>query len=113
MFELNNFSRTIKKACDRKPLDIIREYVILDAKSLLLTGRYSVKEVSEKLATGKSPLEFLKSAQNHLAADTYVFDMTIPWTLDPAGRYACSPGMKNPKKVNIPQITASTVLSEP
>lgn len=73
-----HFSRTIKKACGRKPLDIIREYVILDAKSLLLTGRYSVKEVSEKLgftndsffcryfklATGKSPLEFLKSAQN-------------------------------------------------
>lgn len=78
MFDLHNFSRTIKKACGRKPLDIIREYVILDAKSLLLTGRYSVKEVSEKLATGKSPFEFLKSAQNHLAADTYVFDMTIP-----------------------------------
>lgn len=68
-----HFSRMVKKASDRKPMDIIREYVILDAKSLLLTGLYSVKEIAEKLgfinnsffsryfrlATSQTPLEFL------------------------------------------------------
>ncbi len=67
------FSRTIKKASGRTPVEIIREYVILDAKSLLLTGLYSVKEVSDKLgfdnysffsryfrsATGQTPSEYL------------------------------------------------------
>ncbi len=69
-----HFSRLIKKASGQKPLDIIREYVILDAKSLLLSGSYSVKQVSEilgfqnhsfftrffRLATGKTPGEFVK-----------------------------------------------------
>ncbi len=69
-----HFSRLIKKASGQKPLDIIREYVILDAKSLLLSGSYSVKQVSEilgfqnhsfftrffRLATGKTPGEFVR-----------------------------------------------------
>lgn len=70
-----HFSRMVKKASGRKPMEIIREYVILDAKSLLLTGLYSVKEVAEKLgfmnnsffsryfrlATGQTPVEFLNA----------------------------------------------------
>lgn len=69
-----HFSRLVKKASGRKPLDIIREYVILDAKSLLISGRYSIKEVSEmlgfqnhsfftrffRLSTGKTPGEFMR-----------------------------------------------------
>lgn len=69
-----HFSRLVKKASGQKPLDIIREYVILDAKSLLLSGSYSVKQVSEilgfqnhsfftrffRLATGKTPGEFIR-----------------------------------------------------
>lgn len=72
-----HFSRMVKKASDRKPMDIIREYVILDAKSLLLTGLYSVKEIAEKLgfinnsffsryfrlATSQTPLEFLRGSE--------------------------------------------------
>ena len=58
-------------------MDIIREYVILDAKSLLLTGLYSVKEIAEKLgfinnsffsryfrlSTTQTPLEFLRGSE--------------------------------------------------
>lgn len=69
-----HFSRLIKKASGKKPLDIIREYVILDAKSLLLSGKYSVKQVAEMLgfqnhsfftrffrnSTGKTPGQFVK-----------------------------------------------------
>lgn len=72
-----HFSRMVKKASERKPMDIIREYVILDAKSLLLTGLYSVKEIAEKLgfinnsffsryfrlATSQTPLEFLRGSE--------------------------------------------------
>jgi AraC-like DNA-binding protein len=70
-----HFSRLIKKACGSKPLEIIEEYVILEAKSLLLTGKYSIKQVCEMLgfsnysffsryfknAIGMSPGEFLRS----------------------------------------------------
>lgn len=69
-----HFSRLIKKASGRKPLDLIREYVVLDAKSLLLSGKYSIKEVAEmlgfrnhsfftrffRLSTGKTPGEFMR-----------------------------------------------------
>ena len=69
-----HFSRLVRKASGQKPLDLIREYVVLDAKSLLLSGRYSVKEVSEtlgfqnhsfftrffRLSTGKTPGEFMR-----------------------------------------------------
>ncbi len=69
------FSRTVKKASGRTPVDIIRDYVILDAKSLLLTGLYSVKEVADKLgfdnysffsryfrsSTGQTPSEYLRT----------------------------------------------------
>ena len=69
-----HFSRLIKKASGSKPLDLIREYVILDAKSLLLSGKYSIKEVSEtlgfqnhsfftrffRISTGKTPGEFMR-----------------------------------------------------
>ena len=72
-----HFSRMVKKASGRKPMDIIREYVILDAKSLLLTGLYSVKEIAEKLgfinnsffsryfrlSTTQTPLEFLRGSE--------------------------------------------------
>ena len=69
-----HFSRRIKKASGQKPLEIIREYVVLDAKSLLLSGKYSVKQVAEMLgfqnhsfftrffrnSTGKTPGEFMR-----------------------------------------------------
>lgn len=69
-----HFSRLVKKASGRKPLDLIREYVVLDAKSLLLSGKYSIKEVAEtlgfqnhsfftrffRLSTGKTPGEFMR-----------------------------------------------------
>ena len=69
-----HFSRLIKKASGQKPLEIIREYVVLDAKSLLLSGKYSVKQVAELLGfqnhsfftrffrtfTGKTPGEFMR-----------------------------------------------------
>lgn len=69
-----HFSRLVKKASGHKPLDLIREYVILDAKSLLLSGKYSIKEVSEtlgfqnhsfftrffRISTGKTPGEFMR-----------------------------------------------------
>lgn len=69
-----HFSRLIKKASGQKPLEIIREYVVLDAKSLLLSGKYSVKQVAELLgfqnhsfftrffrnSTGKTPGEFMR-----------------------------------------------------
>ena len=38
-----HFSRLIKKASGQKPLEIIREYVVLDAKSLLLSDRKSTR----------------------------------------------------------------------
>lgn len=69
-----HFSRLIKEASGRKPLDIIKEYVILEAKSLLASEKYSVHETAEKLgfqndsffnryfrnATGVPPGEFIK-----------------------------------------------------
>lgn len=69
-----HFSRLVKKASGKKPLDLIREYVLLDAKSLLLSGKYSIKEVSDtlgfqnhsfftrffRLSTGKTPGEFMR-----------------------------------------------------
>ena len=69
-----HFSRLIKKASGQKPLEIIREYVVLDAKSRLLSGKYSVKQVAELLgfqnhsfftrffrnSTGKTPGEFMR-----------------------------------------------------
>ena len=68
-----HFSRLVKKASGCKPLDLIRDYVILDAKSLLLSGKYSIKQVSEMLgfqnhsfftrffrtSVGKTPGEFM------------------------------------------------------
>lgn len=68
-----HFSRLVKKASGYKPLDLIRDYVILDAKSLLLSGKYSIKQVSEMLgfqnhsfftrffrtSVGKTPGEFM------------------------------------------------------
>ena len=68
-----HFSRLIKKASGKNPMKLIQEYVILDAKSLLLSGKYSVKEVCEKLGfssqsffaryfrtvTGKTPTDFI------------------------------------------------------
>lgn len=69
-----HFSRLVKEASGRKPLDIIKEYVILEAKSLLASEKYSVHETAEKLgfqndsffnryfrnATGVTPGEFIK-----------------------------------------------------
>ncbi len=70
-----HFSRLIKEASGRKPIEIIREYVILEAKSMLISGRYSVRRTAEKLgfqndsffnryfrnATGLTPGEFMKN----------------------------------------------------
>lgn len=72
---VKQFSRLIRKASGRKPMDLIREYVILNAKSLILTGNYSIKEISARLGfsnnsflcryfksyTGISPTEFMCS----------------------------------------------------
>lgn len=69
-----HFSRLVKEASGRNPLDIIKEYVILEAKSLLASEKYSVHETAEKLgfqndsffnryfrnATGVTPGEFIK-----------------------------------------------------
>ena len=44
-----HFSRLVKQASGRKCSDIIAEYVVLEAKSLLQTGMYSVHEVARKL----------------------------------------------------------------
>lgn len=69
-----HFSRLVKKASGHKPLELIREYVLLDAKSLLISGKYSIKEVSEtlgfqnhsfftrffRLSTGKTPGEYMR-----------------------------------------------------
>lgn len=44
-----HFTRLIKEASGQDPKDIIREYVILEAKSLLQSGNYSVHEVASKL----------------------------------------------------------------
>lgn len=69
-----HFSRLVKEASGRKPLDIIKEYIILEAKSLLASEKYSVHETAEKLgfqndsffnryfrnATGVTPGEFIK-----------------------------------------------------
>ena len=46
---VRHFSRLITQASGRKAHEIIKEYVILEAKSLLLTGRYSVREVADML----------------------------------------------------------------
>lgn len=48
-FSTKHFSRLINRASKRKPLDIIREYVILDAKSLIHVGKYSIKQISDIL----------------------------------------------------------------
>lgn len=72
-----HFARLIKEASGRKPLDIIREYVVLEAKSLLISEKYTVHEVAEKLgfqndsffnryfrsATGLTPGEFMRQGQ--------------------------------------------------
>ncbi len=69
-----HFSRLVMKASGQKPLKLIREYVILDAKSLLLSGKYSIKQVAELLgfqnhsfftrffrnSTGKTPGQYLR-----------------------------------------------------
>ena len=69
-----HFSRLVKNASGHKPLELIREYVLLDAKSLLISGKYSIKEVSEtlgfqnhsfftrffRLSTGKTPGEYMR-----------------------------------------------------
>lgn len=44
-----HFSRLIKEAAGRDPKDIIKEYVVLEAKSLLQSGNYSVREVADML----------------------------------------------------------------
>ncbi|MDE7128328.1 MAG: helix-turn-helix domain-containing protein [Bacteroidales bacterium] len=68
-----HFSRLVKEASGRRPLDIIKEYVILEAKSLLASEKYSVHETAEKLgfqndsffnryfrnATGVTPGDFM------------------------------------------------------
>ncbi|MCM1177520.1 MAG: helix-turn-helix domain-containing protein [Bacteroides sp.] len=46
---VRHFSRLVKEASGQRPLEIIRDYVILEAKSLLITERYNVREVAEKL----------------------------------------------------------------
>lgn len=70
-----HFSRLIKEASGQKPVEIIRDYVILEAKSLLISGRYSVRGTAEKLgfrndsffnryfssATGVTPGEYIKT----------------------------------------------------
>ncbi len=48
-FSTKHFSRLIQKASRQKPLQLIRDHVILEAKSLLVTGKYSIKEVSDML----------------------------------------------------------------
>ncbi len=48
-FSTKHFSRLIQKASKQKPLQIIKDYVILEAKSLLGTNQYSIKEVSDML----------------------------------------------------------------
>ncbi len=72
-----HFARLVKEASGHKPLEIIREYVILEAKSLLLSEKYTVHEVAERLgfqndsffnryfrnATGFTPGEFMKQGQ--------------------------------------------------
>lgn len=69
-----HFSRLVKEASGQKPVEIIRDYVILEAKSLLVSGKYSVRHTAEKLgfrndsffnryfsnATGVTPGEFMK-----------------------------------------------------
>lgn len=44
-----HFSRLIKEASGRDPKDLIKEYVVLEAKSLLQSGNYSVREVADML----------------------------------------------------------------
>lgn len=43
------FSRLIHEASGKRPLDIINEYLLLEAKSLLRMERYSVHQVCEKM----------------------------------------------------------------
>lgn len=43
------FSRLIHEASGKRPLDVINEYLVLEAKSLLRTERYSVHQVCEKM----------------------------------------------------------------
>ncbi|MGN0188071.1 MAG: helix-turn-helix domain-containing protein [Candidatus Cryptobacteroides sp.] len=71
-----HFSRLVKTASGQDPKDLIKEYVILEAKSLLLSDNYSVHEVASLLgfdndsffnryfknATGITPGLFLSSA---------------------------------------------------
>lgn len=70
-----HFSRLVKAVSGQDPKDIIKEYVILEAKSLLLSENYSVHEVASllgfdndsffnryfKTATGITPGLFLAS----------------------------------------------------
>ncbi|MGN0190633.1 MAG: AraC family transcriptional regulator [Candidatus Cryptobacteroides sp.] len=44
-----HFSRLIKEVSGRDPKDLIKEYVVLEAKSLLQSGNYSVREVADLL----------------------------------------------------------------
>lgn len=66
------FAKSVLKASGRAPLDWIREYVILEAKTMLRSGGYSVQKVSDalnfpsvshfvryfKTATGISPKKY-------------------------------------------------------
>lgn len=69
------FARQIFNASGKHPLDIIREQVIIDAKSMLSSGEYTISEICDILnfstqaqfnryfkgATGMTPGEFQKS----------------------------------------------------
>lgn len=43
------FARLIDQACGRKPSELINEYIILEAKSLLRSGMFNVHQVCERL----------------------------------------------------------------
>ena len=63
----------VSQVSKRRPLDWIRDYVILDAKAMLLTREYSIQQISQMLnfpnpsffskyfreAVGYSPSKFL------------------------------------------------------
>lgn len=65
-------SRLVFQVSERRAAEIVRDYVVLDAKALLLSGRYSIGQVAEELhfatpsffsayfrhATGTSPTEY-------------------------------------------------------
>ena len=42
-------SVVVSKASHRKPSDWIRDYVILDAKAMILSGEYTIQQVSDLL----------------------------------------------------------------